>query len=97
MDRQILENKISSWCEKLTLKAQEAHPECIKYLAPEYSDQYNSKYVRIYYTRAGQGKATFAFVDYNGNIYKCASWAAPAKGIRGHIDNPPLEMRELYR
>ena len=97
MDRQTLENKISRWCEKLTLKAQNEYSEYIKYLAPKYSAQYNSKYIRIYYTRAGQGRAAFAFVDYDGNIYKSASWAAPAKGIRGHINNPPMEMRELYR
>jgi hypothetical protein len=43
-----------------------------------------------------QGKSVYAFVDYDGNIYKPSGWRAPAKGVRGHIDNPIMNSRNLY-
>lgn len=44
--------------------------------------------------------SVFAFVDKNnGDIYKAASWNAPAKGVRGNIfeKDLPLTGQSLYR
>ena len=30
--------------------------------------------------------SVYAFIDMEGNIFKAATWAAPAKGARGHIN-----------
>jgi hypothetical protein len=43
-----------------------------------------SKYVRIVEQSPGH-RAVYCFVDYQGNIYKSASWRAPAKHVRGSI------------
>jgi hypothetical protein len=50
------------------------------------------KYARIVLSsersdRAGSvGAHSYAFVDAEGNIYKCAGWKAPAKGARATVD-----------
>jgi hypothetical protein len=41
---------------------------------------YGKKYIKI-----SNGRSVKVFVDYEGNIYKPASHASPAKGIRGTI------------
>ena len=42
-----------------------------------------SKYIRLVETR--NGRSVYCFLDYQGNIYKSASWKAPAKHIRGTV------------
>jgi hypothetical protein len=42
------------------------------------------KYTRVIHTCGGQ-RSVFCFIDGDGNIYKPASWKAPAKGIRGTL------------
>ena len=44
------------------------------------------------------GTSVHCFVDKDGNIYKAASWNAPAKGIRGNINNEkkPLLCHQFY-
>jgi hypothetical protein len=39
---------------------------------------------RVIHTCGGQ-RSVFCFIDGDGNIYKPASWKAPAKGIRGTL------------
>lgn len=40
--------------------------------------------------KTGINRSAFGFIDLtNGNVLKSASWAAPAKGPRGHIDTDP--------
>lgn len=42
------------------------------------------KYIKI--ARCGSGsRSAWGFIDTNGDIYKAASWAAPAKGKRGNV------------
>lgn len=43
------------------------------------------KYIKISRTQGKNSLSVHAFVDIDGNIYKPASWKAPAKGIRGNI------------
>lgn len=31
--------------------------------------------------------SVYCFVDFEGNIYKAATWSSPAKHVRGHVDN----------
>lgn len=57
------------------------------------------KFIKI--TRSSFGQTSVhCFVDQlTGNIYKAAGWNAPAKGVRGNINNPikPLLNREFYK
>jgi len=44
------------------------------------------KFIRIVITHPDSGqRSVYCFLDYQGNIYKSASWRAPAKHIRGSI------------
>ena len=36
----------------------------------------------------GENESVWCFVDYEGNIYKAASWSIPARHVRGRIDDP---------
>lgn len=51
------------------------------------------KFIRI----VQDEEMVYCFVDYDGNLYKADSWARPAKGIRGHISKPLLELAQFYR
>lgn len=44
------------------------------------------KYIKVY-RRSKTSCSIFMFVDKEGNIYKPASSKAPAKGIRGHVND----------
>lgn len=44
------------------------------------------KFIRIVVTHPEGGqRSVYCFLDYQGNIYKAASWRSPAKHIRGSI------------
>jgi hypothetical protein len=52
----------------------------------EWDISFGRKYVKII-----RGSSVYAFIEIStGNIYKSASWSAPAKHVRGNIynDNP---------
>lgn len=96
MEQELLRSKIEKWCADLTEKEKERFDGMgIGYLAPTYGYDWNKKYIRIWYA-SSNSRSSFAFVDQDGNIYKCAGWKAPAKGVRGFIDNPPMTLRDLY-
>ena len=67
----------------------------IAWLNERFGKEYNfkieggKKYFKISHT-IGTQKTVYCFVDIEGNIYLPASWKAPAKPARGHIDNPEL-------
>lgn len=42
------------------------------------------KYIKIVVTTAGS-RSVYCFIDMKGNIYKSASWNAPAKHVRGSV------------
>ncbi len=46
------------------------------------------------YYKLIQDYSVYCFIDKDGNVYKSASWKAPAKGIRFHIDQL-LEQPQL--
>ena len=97
MDKSLLIDKIENWCVELTAKdVDNWRIELAPIFAKRFGYDENSKYIRIWYT-SGNQKSVYAFVDYDGNIYKPAGWKSPAKGIRGHIDSPIMDSRELYK
>lgn len=54
---------------------------------PKISVSKGSRYAKLITENYSQ-KSAFCFVDLtNGNILKCASWTAPAKGVRGNIQS----------
>lgn len=42
------------------------------------------KYIKLVVSRYGS-RSVYCFLDYAGNVYKSASWKAPAKHVRGSI------------
>lgn len=73
--------------ESLTLK----HCERLTSRAPEgytYTIDVGRKYYKIVMNTAYNSRSAHAFVDKKtGAMYKVASWAAPAKGIRYYISD----------
>ena len=97
MEKSFLINKVEDWCAALTEQDEKNwKPELIVLFSKRFGYDLNSKYIRVWYT-SGNQKSVYAFVDYEGNIYKPAGWKSPAKGIRGHIDNPIMNSRDLYK
>ena len=64
---------------------------------PKFTATYGKKYIKVIRTR-GQ-ELVHCFLDFDGNIYKAASWKTPAKGIRGNVNNEtyPLMGGEYYK
>lgn len=56
------------------------------------------KYYKIYTSPDGVAKSAYGFVDREtGDLYKAATWAAPAKHVRGNInDISGLDACEKY-
>lgn len=66
---------------------------------PTYDVSYGKKFAKIAVTSYGQ-KSVHCFVEIStGDIYKAATWSAPAKGVRGNISNEkkPLLGYDFYR
>jgi hypothetical protein len=53
------------------------------------------KYTRIVQT-AAESQSVFCFVDAAGNIYKAASWKAPAKGVRSTLATVDIAKVDPY-
>lgn len=43
------------------------------------------KYIKLIESHSNSSRSVFCFLDFDGNIYKSASWSAPAKHIRGNL------------
>lgn len=56
------------------------------------------KYTKIVQVqRSNQsGRSVHAFVDAQGNVYKPASWAAPAKGVRFNLASLDTQAVDPY-
>ena len=63
-----------------TLQEPEGH---INHVKIEVSYQ-GAKYVRLNRVAHGEN-SSYCFLDWQGNVYKCAGYKAPAKGVRGNI------------
>lgn len=64
-----------------------------------YSHTTGKRFWKIVWTRnKGKNKTAYAFVDKsNGDLYKAATWAAPANYVRGNInDESGLDACEEY-
>jgi hypothetical protein len=97
------DKSLETWIEELTQSHKE-YFEKMQYSFPSdvYSVEMGKRYAKVISTTyGGKGqRSAFAFVDLQtGDIYKPASWSAPAKGSRGNIYNSkkPLTGRDLYR
>lgn len=64
---------------------------------PQYGFSYTigKKYIRVVENFWGQ-EAVWCFVDAYGNLYKAEGWNRPARGIRGHLDHPILNLGGFY-
>lgn len=49
------------------------------------SSEIGKKYIKIIKTEYGNQRSVYFFLDMEGNIFKAASWKAPAKHKRGSI------------
>lgn len=66
--------------------------------APKYAYTRGKRFYKI--TKKDTQLSVFCFVDSeNGDIYKAATWNAPAKGVRGNIfdEKLPLTAGALYK
>lgn len=65
---------------------------------PTFDVEYGSKFAKISITTYGS-KSVHCFVEIStGDIYKAATWKAPAKGVRGNIcdEKKPLLCGDYY-
>jgi hypothetical protein len=58
-------------------------------------DKPGQKYTRVVNTSGGQ-RSVWCFVDAAGNIYKAASWKAPAKGVRSTLATVDMSRVDEY-
>ncbi len=66
---------------------------------PTYGIEMGKRFAKIVVTSWGQ-KSVHCFVEIaTGDIYKAATWSAPAKGVRGNIskEKKPLLGYDYYR
>ena len=93
-----MEAQIELWIEEadrsVLEKSKAQYPTCELYHM-RLTFRKGRKYYKVIITNnngEGSGSA-YCFIDKEGNIYKAATWAAPAKGIRGNItDITPNEV-----
>ena len=55
-------------------------------VAPTFTANMGKKYFKIVIDNGTQ-RSVHCFVDLQGNVYKAAGWAAPAKGVRYNLFN----------
>lgn len=49
---------------------------------------FGRKFVKVVeQVKGSRSRSVYCFLDYSGNIYKAASWKAPAKHVRGSVFN----------
>jgi hypothetical protein len=89
-----MEAQIEAWIEQadksVLEKSKASYPTCeLNHMRLTFNK--GRKYYKVVITsNNGQGQASvYCFIDKEGNIYKPATWKAPAKGIRGHINEVP--------
>lgn len=93
MELNELKSKLDNYCKLLTEHHRAKYPCSDEY----YTYTMGKKYIRVINTTKAGYRYSFCFVDFEGNLYKCAGWNKPAQGIRGHIDNPILDLGGFYK
>lgn len=93
MNRDLLLQKIKDYCEALTKQHKEKYPSLNDY----WTFSEGKKYIKVIQMMSGKYASVYCFIDYEGNLYKASGWNAPAKGIRGHIDNPIMSLGGFYK
>lgn len=63
---------------------------------PTFNASFGKKYIKVIVHDSQT--SVHCFIDYDGNLYKPASFKVPAKGIRGNISqvNPPIFCGDFY-
>ncbi len=92
IDRATFEATLEKFLAFLNQKAVEYNKaNGFKWAPDTYTAQRGPKNVKIVINRQGNDdeRSVYCFLDYQGNIYKAASWKAPAKHIRGSIIADP--------
>lgn len=66
--------------------------------APKITTQPGAKYIRLVIgdEQRGHQPSCYAFLDYQGNIYKSESWKKPAKHVRGNIFNENFDIGPAF-
>lgn len=91
-----LKEQLDNYC-RLLEEQQVKKWTCI-YNHYKYTYDVGQKYIRIVQcSHEGKPQSAYCFVDADGNLYKCAGWAKPAKGVRGHISKPILDGYGFYK
>ncbi len=78
--------QIEKWAEHISQRINETS----QFTRPDHYEvltvDHGRKYSRIWSTRGN--KSAYAFVEIaTGDIYRCATWRAPAKHVRGNIQD----------
>ena len=77
---------VDNYLEKLTLAHKADYAKNYPSLKPPtFTAKYGKKYIKIL-VYSGQ-TCVHCFLDFDGKIYKAASFKVPAKGIRGNVNN----------
>lgn len=86
----MLEQYIQEYCDILNEKYDAANKIMNRTIPYEFVPIKGRKYTKIVQRRVNETKlmgSAHAFIDADGNIYKPASWSAPAKGVRANVKN----------
>jgi hypothetical protein len=59
-------------------------------------DKPGAKYTRIIMSLNGYCPSVYCFIDAEGNIYKAASWNAPAKGVHATLATVDVSKCDPY-
>jgi len=70
-----IQNSVEKLCDVLSQQWAEQYPNSWTSTALTYD--VGRKYFKLI-----QDRSVFCFIDKDGNVYKPASWKAPAKGVR---------------
>jgi len=93
------QSKLLEYLNITRIKHQQEYAEKYPNLAPpQFSINFGKKYGKVI-RQSGSSRSVHCFVDLsNGDLYKAATWKAPAKGVRGNIsdDNPPIFGKDFY-
>lgn len=81
MNNEAIKQALETMVAALQAQLAAAHPGS----SGKFEFELGRRYARVF-RRDGSGRQVYAFVDMTfGDIYKPASWKAPAKGVRANI------------